>query len=277
MIKQSELLDISLKTDVSKLNEYINQQKELAYNPLIRLANEELESSIRKFVFCNYINEYIKVLNAYIEKKYDIKHGVNMYDRTDGLFLRFKGLYDAFFKIKKIASFYKSIQSFELAKDEILIKVNDYYTNLHNAKDYANDYLDKFEIKIKRYKSIDSDCISIVRKEFKHHINFNVIYKKCRILSDQLNYNEYPYWSKRHNYHESDIISNILYSLMQIDKQRNIYGMFDKNKKLSYKDAVLILDANDDDIILNKFITFFPQKAYDVFQARHVLNELSQK
>ena len=272
MKKLSKLVNISLKTDVDKLNEYIDQQNKLCNdNPLIKMGKDGLEQYFN-FNFSFYIYEYIIVLNAYALEKYNVANAVRYVDTMDGFSFAFKKTYgDYFMKIKKYRSFYKSLQSFELAKDEIVALVDDYYTNLVNSKNYANEFLDKLEIKIKKYYSIDYKDISIVRKEFKQHIRFSIKYKKAFIFEDNLMLAEFPYWKNKYKFPETFIIQEILFWLAS-----EITSFLDKDKKLSYKDSMILLNDKLYDIDYKKFVEFFPQKAYDIYQARNILNEFSQ-
>ena len=270
MKKLSKLVNISLKTDVDKLNEYIDQQNKLCNdNPLIRMGKDGLE---QYFNFSFYIYEYLIVLNAYALEKYNVANAVRYVDTMDGFSFAFKKTYDDYFmKIKKYRSFYKSLQSFELAKDEIVALVDDYYTNLVNSKDYAKEFLDKLEIKIKKYYSIDYKDISIVRKEFKQHIRFSIKYKEAFIVKDNLMFIEYPYWKNKYKFPETFITQEILFKLTS-----ETASLLDKNKKLSYKDSMLLLNDKLYGIDCKKFAKYFPQKAYDIYQARNILNEFSQ-
>lgn len=273
MKKRSKLVNISLKTDVNKLNEYIDQQNKLCNdNPLIKMGKDKLEQN---FNFGFYIYDYIIVLNTYILEKYNVANAVRYLDTMDGLSFAFKKIYNDnyFMKIKKYRSFYKSLQSFELVKDKIVALVDDYYTNLVNSKYYANEFLDKLEIKIKKYYSIDYKDISIIRKEFKQHIRFSIKYKESFIFEDNLIFIEYPYWKNEYKFTEKFITQEILFNLTSGTTRTRF---LDKNKKLSYKDSMILLNDKLYDIDYKNFVEYFPKKAYDIYQARNILNEFSQ-
>lgn len=270
MISKTNLLDISLHTDMNKLNKYIKEQQQSECNPLIKLINDAASINHNKFLFYNYVNEYIKVLNDYVKNKYHVSNTIYVYDRMEDILLKFRDTTNYFMQIKRYSSFYIAIQRFEAMKDKIVTIVDDYYTNLNYADDYANEFLDKMEGKLKRYRSIDSDSIKVIRKQFKHHINFYIEYKKFRVASAQLDFASYPYWNKDYKMSESDLIEKLTYGMISSKRY-----FIDNTNHLSYKDALLVLNSK---LSINKeqFVDCFPEKVYSIYQSRKILNELSQ-
>lgn len=269
----SSVQNITLRTDMNKINEYINQTKSLEYNPIIKLTNDYVNNSYKSPIFRTYINEYVKVLNAYIKENYNNSKGVSAITKADGIILLFNDVQYGFIMIKEYKSIYNALQKFEPMKDKIIEIVDNYYKHLPYANIYANKFIDTIQKRLKNYRSIDSESIAVIRTEFKSHINFYIRYKKLKFSLYQLYYESYPYWTKDYEETENTIAQNIVYGILQCKKSSN--GLLDKEKHLSFKDAMLLMNSGLD-INIDNYTKFFPEKALKVYQSRKVLSELSQ-